>query len=85
MDSKELFDRIFALELQVGFLIPKMIRAMDKLSVNNGVSTYLIAEMENLVKELPNSAASHDERFLNAAMDALATVKRSLDQPPSQE
>jgi hypothetical protein len=38
-----------------------MIRAMDKLSVNNGVSTYLIAEMENLVKELPNSAASHDE------------------------
>jgi hypothetical protein len=83
MDSKELFDRIFTLELQVDF-IPKMIRAMDKLSVNNGVSTYLIAEMENLVKELPNSAPLM-MRFLNAAMDALATVKRSLDQPPSQE
>ncbi|MDM2789457.1 hypothetical protein [Citrobacter sp. Cpo113] len=85
MDNTELFDRIFTLELQVGFLLPKMIRAMDKLSVNNGVSTYLIAEMENLVNELPNSKASHDERFIKAAEDALATVKRSLDKKPSQE
>jgi hypothetical protein len=41
--------------------------------------------MENIIKQLPNTKASHDERFTKAAEDALATVKRSLDKQPNQE
>ncbi|CTZ70396.1 hypothetical protein ACPVCS_003086 [Escherichia coli] len=87
-NSKEntaLFDRIFTLELQVGFLLPKIIKAMDALSKNNAVSDYLIAEMEHLIKEIPKTVARDDKRFLKAAEDALSTVKRSLDAPRDQE
>ncbi|MBC6569258.1 hypothetical protein [Escherichia coli] len=87
-NSKEntaLFDRIFTLELQVGFLLPKIIKAMDALSKNNAASDYLIAEMEHLIKEIPKTVARDDKRFLKAAEDALSTVKRSLDAPRDQE
>ncbi|EKJ3664369.1 hypothetical protein [Escherichia coli] len=87
-NSKEhtaLFDRIFTLELQVGVLLPKIIKAMDALSKNNAVSDYLIAEMEHLIKEIPKTVARDDKRFLKAAEDALSTVKRSLDAPRDQE
>ncbi|ENU4538361.1 hypothetical protein P1T18_08275 [Escherichia coli] len=87
-NSKEntaLFDRIFTLELQVGFLLPKIIKAMDALSKNNAVSDYLIAEMEHLIKEIPKTVARDDKRFLRAAENALSTVKRSLDAPRDQE
>lgn len=88
MNNKEntaLFDRIFTLELQVGFLLPKIIKAMDALGKNNAVSNYLIAEMEHLIKEIPKTDARNDERFLKAAENALSTVKRSLDAPQDQE
>ncbi|EFK4279617.1 hypothetical protein ACSI0N_003448 [Escherichia coli] len=87
-NSKEytaLFDRIFTLELQVGFLLPKIIKAMDALGKNNAVSNYLIAEMEHLIKEIPKTDARNDKRFLKAAENALSTVKRSLDAPQDQE
>ncbi|EQC3333513.1 hypothetical protein ACY338_003687 [Escherichia coli] len=87
-NSKEntaLFDRIFTLELQVGFLLPKIIKAMDALSKNNAVSDYLIAEMEHLIKEIPKTVARDDKRFLRAAENALSTVKCSLDAPRDQE
>lgn len=85
MDNRELFDKLFTLELQVGFLIPKMIKVLDGLAGDNKASAYLIAEMENLINHLPNSPASHDERFTKAAEDALATVKRSLEKKPNPE
>ncbi|HFG2842442.1 TPA: hypothetical protein ACVNRI_001518 [Escherichia coli] len=84
-ENTALFDRIFTLELQVGFLLPKIIKAMDALSKNNAVSDYLIAEMEHLIKEIPKTVARDDKRFLKAAEDALSTVKRSLDAPRDQE
>ncbi|EED1928583.1 TPA: hypothetical protein SI365_000101 [Escherichia coli] len=76
---------MFTLELQVGFLLPKIIKAMDALSKNNAVSDYLIAEMEHLIKEIPKTVARDDKRFLRAAENALSTVKRSLDAPRDQE
>ncbi|EFI5594923.1 hypothetical protein GWZ99_25835 [Escherichia coli] len=79
------FDRIFTLELQVGFLLPKIIKAMDALGKNNAASNYLIGEMEHLIKEIPKTDARNDERFLKAAENALSTVKRSLDAPQDQE
>ncbi|EFI3189978.1 hypothetical protein V8648_005012 [Escherichia coli] len=84
-ENTALFDRIFTLELQVGFLLPKIIKAMDALGKNNAVSNYLIAEMEHLIKEIPKTNARNDERFLKAAENALSTVKRSLDAPQDQE
>ncbi|EJR8620320.1 hypothetical protein N1I37_005312, partial [Escherichia coli] len=54
-ENTALFDRIFTLELQVGFLLPKIIKAMDALGKNNAVSDYLIAEMEHLIKEIPKT------------------------------
>lgn len=84
-ENTALFDRIFTLELQIGFLLPKIIKAMDALSKNNAVSDYLIAEMEHLIKEIPKTVARDDKRFLKAAEDALSTVKRSLDAPRDQE
>ncbi|EFJ8857302.1 hypothetical protein FSI43_016650 [Escherichia coli] len=84
-ENTALFDRIFTLELQVGFLLPKIIKAMDALGKNNAVSNYLIAEMEHLIKEIPKTDARNDERFLKAAENALSTVKRSLDAPQDQE
>ncbi|HIH3517271.1 TPA: hypothetical protein ACYQPB_004945 [Escherichia coli] len=87
-NSKEytaLFDRIFTLESQVGFLLPKIIKAMDALGKNNAVSNYLIAEMEHLIKEIPKTDARNDKRVLKAAENALSTVKRSLDAPRDQE
>lgn len=84
-DNTALFDRIFTLELQVGFLLPKIIKAMDALSKNNAVSDYLIAEMEHIIKEIPKTVARDDKRFLKAAEGALSTVKRSLDAPRDQE
>ncbi|EOA7697867.1 TPA: hypothetical protein ACHJW6_004873, partial [Escherichia coli] len=62
---------------QVGFLLPKIIKAMDALGKNNAVSDYLIAEMEHLIKEIPKTDARDDKRFLRAAENALSTVKRS--------
>ncbi|EAA8440885.1 hypothetical protein NCI32_000829 [Salmonella enterica] len=85
MDNRELFDKLFTLELQVGFLIPKMIKVLDGLAGDHKASSYLIAEMENIISQLPNTEASHDERFTKAAKDALATVKRSLDKKPNRE
>jgi hypothetical protein len=32
MDNNELFDKLFTPELQVGFLIPKMIKVLDGLA-----------------------------------------------------
>ncbi|EPO7138394.1 TPA: hypothetical protein PPG52_004936 [Escherichia coli] len=84
-ENTALFDRIFTLELQVGFLLPKTIKAMDALGKNNAVSDYLIAEMEHLIKEIPKTDARDDKRFLRAAENALSTVKRSLDAPQDQE
>lgn len=84
-ENTALFDRIFTLELQVGFLLPKIIKAMDALGKNNAASNYLIGEMEHLIKEIPKTDARNDERFLKAAENALSTVKRSLDAPQDQE
>ncbi|HIH8982534.1 TPA: hypothetical protein ACYUTL_002262 [Serratia marcescens] len=80
-DNNELFDRIFTLELKVGFLTQAIITVLDRLSGEHRSSDYLLHTMENIRSQLPNTPAGIDERFDKALGDAIATIERSRKQP----
>lgn len=75
-DKEALFSRIFTLELQVGFIIPEMIKVMDSIT-DRKASADLVIALENIINQLPDSPASCDERFTEAAKRALSSVKRA--------
>lgn len=75
-DNEALFNRIFTLELQVGFIIPEMIKVMDSIS-DKKASSCLVIALENIINQLPDTPASCDERFTEAAKRALSAVKRA--------